>query len=80
VWIADSSLSIVSMVFPYDSWSFNPGADGERQILTDAHLRLFGNDEAGNDAESNLRNYEPRPINQPIERRVHGFKHAVQQS
>jgi hypothetical protein len=72
-------LPIISIALGYDSWCLNAGADGERQILPDAHLSLSGNDDAGNDTESNLRNYEPRPINQPVERGVDGYKHAVEQ-
>jgi hypothetical protein len=71
------TVSII-LVSGYDSLCLNPGADGERQVLPDAHLRLPGNYETGNDTESNLRNHEPRPINQLLERRVHGFKHAAE--
>jgi hypothetical protein len=73
-------LPIVSIVFGSDSWRLNAGAHGKRQILSDAHLSLSGNDDAGNDTESNLRNYEPGPINLLVKHWVHGFKHAVQQT
>ena len=73
-------LIVPVVVFVHCSWRFNSGANGEGEILPSTDALLSGNYNAGNDAEPDLRNDEPKPVDPLVEHGINGFENAMQQA
>src|SRR6267143_4557459 len=71
---------VLSAFFVHGSGCLHPSPNRKGKVLPSAYAHLPGNHEAGNDAESDLREGKPEPVDALVEHWIDHFKNAVKQT